>query len=51
VEIRGDELPVFWACGVTPQVAVRNARPPICITHVPGKMLITDLLNAELSVL
>lgn len=51
VEIRDGELPVFWACGVTPQLALRNARPPICITHVPGKMLITDLLNAELSVL
>ncbi len=51
VELRDDELPVFWACGVTPQVAVRNAKPPICITHVPGKMLITDLLNAELAIL
>lgn len=50
VEVRADELPVFWACGVTPQVAVRNAKPPICITHAPGKMLITDILNAELSV-
>ncbi|UTW14214.1 putative hydro-lyase [Marinobacterium rhizophilum] len=51
IELRDGELPVFWACGVTPQVAVRNAKPPICITHVPGKMLITDLLNAELSIL
>ncbi len=51
VELYANELPVFWACGVTPQVAVRNAKPPICITHVPGKMLITDLLNAELAIL
>jgi len=51
VDIRADELPVFWACGVTPQIAVRNAKPPICITHVPGKMLIADLLNAELAIL
>lgn len=41
-DIRGDEIPVFWACGVTPQNAVREARPPLCITHTPGSMLITD---------
>lgn len=35
--------PVFWACGVTPQNAIREARPPICITHKPGAMLITDV--------
>lgn len=51
VPIGEDELPVFWACGVTPQIAIRNAKPPICITHVPGKMLVTDLLNDELAVL
>ncbi len=49
--MRDDELPVFWACGVTPQVAVERARPPICITHKPGAMLITDLLNSNLSVI
>jgi uncharacterized protein YcsI (UPF0317 family) len=37
------EVPLFWACGVTPQVAIRKARPPICITHAPGSMLITDI--------
>ncbi len=42
-EFRAGEMPVFWACGVTPQVAVRNARPPLCITHRPGSMLITDI--------
>ena len=41
------ELPVFWACGVTPQVAVEAARPSICITHKPGAMLITDRRNAR----
>jgi uncharacterized protein YcsI (UPF0317 family) len=41
-EILPGEVPLFWACGVTPQVAIRNARPPICITHAPGCMLITD---------
>ena len=35
--------PVFWACGVTPQNAIRQAKPPICITHKPGCMLITDV--------
>ena len=35
--------PVFWACGVTPQNAVRHAKPSICITHKPGCMLITDV--------
>ena len=37
------EVPVFWACGVTPQAALRQARPALCITHAPGRMLITDL--------
>jgi uncharacterized protein YcsI (UPF0317 family) len=51
VMIRADELPVFWACGVTPQIALENARPPIAIAHVPGKMLLTERLNEELAVL
>jgi uncharacterized protein YcsI (UPF0317 family) len=49
IDVRGDELPVFWACGITPQAAVLRARPPICITHAPGHMLVTDLRNAELA--
>jgi uncharacterized protein YcsI (UPF0317 family) len=48
-EMRPGELPVFWACGVTPQVAVEAARPSLCITHKPGAMLITDKLNAALA--
>jgi len=48
VEVRADELPVFWACGVTPQAALAQARPAFCITHAPGSMLITDLLNNQL---
>jgi uncharacterized protein YcsI (UPF0317 family) len=36
-------VPVFWACGVTPQAAIAAARPQVCITHKPGHMLITDL--------
>ena len=43
VDVLPGEVPVFWACGVTPQAAVRAARPPLCITHKPGSMLITDL--------
>ena len=36
-------VPVFWACGVTPQAAIVQARPALCITHKPGHMLITDV--------
>ncbi|WP_210203634.1 putative hydro-lyase [Breoghania corrubedonensis] len=35
--------PVFWACGVTPQAIIRNAKLPICITHKPGTMLLTEV--------
>ena len=45
-----DQMPVFWACGVTPQVAVRSARPPLAITHTPAHMLVTDRRNASLAV-
>lgn len=38
-----DDIPVFWACGVTPQAMIARARPSICITHAPGCMLITDM--------
>jgi uncharacterized protein YcsI (UPF0317 family) len=48
VELRDGEVPVFWACGVTPQMAIQEARVPICVTHIPGHMLVTDLLNSEL---
>jgi uncharacterized protein YcsI (UPF0317 family) len=43
------EIPVFWACGVTPQSVILNAKPPFCITHAPGCMLVTDLLNHQLT--
>ncbi len=46
-----DELPVFWACGVTPQSVVATVKPEFCITHTPGYMLVTDLLNSRLAVL
>lgn len=50
VPIRADEVPVFWACGVTPQLALENAKLPLAFTHSPGCMLVTDKLNSELMV-
>lgn len=49
VNVLPNELPVFWACGVTPQAALKRAQPSFCITHAPGSMLITDLLNHQLA--
>ncbi len=49
VEIKAGEVPVFWACGVTPQSAIRAAKPSFAITHKPGCMLVTDLRNSDLS--
>jgi len=49
VAVRDDEVPVFWACGVTPQAALERARLPLAITHAPGAMLVTDLLNRDLA--
>lgn len=44
--LRG-EAPVFWACGVTSQVACRNARPDLMISHAPGYMFVTDVPVAD----
>ena len=41
-DVRDDEVPVFWACGVTAMEAVRAAAPDLFITHAPAHMLITD---------
>lgn len=43
VEVRHGEVPVYWACGVTPQNVLLNAKLPICITHSPGHMLLSDV--------
>ena len=43
VEAQPDDVPVFWACGVTPQAALMASRPPFAITHAPGHMVITDV--------
>ena len=50
VEIRPGEVPVFWACGVTPQAVLMQAKPPFAITHKPGHMFLTDLRDSELRV-
>jgi uncharacterized protein YcsI (UPF0317 family) len=50
VTVNDGELPVFWACGVTPQAVAMRARPPFMITHAPGHMFITDLLDDALAV-
>ena len=49
VPVKSDELPVFWACGVTPQAVIAEVRPDFCVTHAPGSMLITDLRNTKLA--
>ncbi|SEP08210.1 Uncharacterized protein YcsI, UPF0317 family [Methylobacterium sp. ap11] len=51
VTIGADEIPVFWACGVTPQSVIAAVRPAFAITHAPGCMLITDRRNSEYAVL
>jgi uncharacterized protein YcsI (UPF0317 family) len=48
VSTREGEQPVFWACGVTPQAALMQARPPFAITHKPGHMFLTDLKDTDL---
>jgi uncharacterized protein YcsI (UPF0317 family) len=51
VPVHADEIPVFWACGVTPQSVVANAKPEFCITHYPGSMLVTDRRNSEFAIM
>jgi uncharacterized protein YcsI (UPF0317 family) len=50
VPVNDDELPVFWACGVTPQSVIATMKPEFCITHYPGTMLVTDRKNSEFAV-
>ena len=51
VPVHEDELPVFWACGVTPQSVIMAVRPDFCITHYPGAMLVTDRRNTEFAIM
>ena len=46
-EFGPDDVAVYWACGVTPQNVLRDARPPLYITHTPGRMLVTDVTEEE----
>ncbi len=48
VTIKPTEVPVFWACGVTAQIAIANSGVPFAITHAPGHMFITDIKEEEL---
>jgi uncharacterized protein YcsI (UPF0317 family) len=43
VEAESGDVPVFWGCGVTPQAALMDSRPPFAITHAPGHMFVTDV--------
>ncbi|MEU5901036.1 MULTISPECIES: putative hydro-lyase [Streptomyces] len=47
VALEPDDIPVFWACGVTPQAAVMASRPPFAITHAPGRMFVTDARDEQ----
>ncbi|HLW65162.1 MAG TPA: putative hydro-lyase [Gemmataceae bacterium] len=48
VPVQPGEVPVFWACGVTPQAVVMAAKPPLAITHSPGHMFVTDMRDCDL---
>ncbi|WP_417384403.1 putative hydro-lyase [Gimesia sp.] len=49
VAVEPDELPVFWACGVTPQAVLMQAKPEFAITHSPGCMFVSDLKDSDLA--
>lgn len=49
VNIGPGEVPVFWACGVTPQAVAMETRPPLMLTHKPGHMFVTDWRDADLT--
>ncbi|MFT7110181.1 MAG: hypothetical protein ACI843_001849 [Psychrobacter glaciei] len=50
VTIKEGEVPVFTACGVTPQAAIAAAKPEFCITHSPGCMVVSDIPNSKLAI-
>jgi len=47
VEFHDGDVPVFWACGVTPQAALMASAPPFAITHAPGHMFVTDVPDSR----
>jgi uncharacterized protein YcsI (UPF0317 family) len=50
VDFEPDDIPVFWACGVTPQAAVMASRPPFALTHAPGQMFLSDARDEQFRV-
>ena len=51
VEVKEGDVPVFWACGVTPQAVAMQSKPPLMITHSPGHMFITDIHDEDVALL
>ena len=49
IDVKDDEVPVFWACGVTPQAVALTSKPPFMITHSPGHMFVSDLRDEQLA--
>jgi uncharacterized protein YcsI (UPF0317 family) len=47
VDAEPGDVPMFWACGVIPRGALMASTPPLAITHIPGPVLVTDMLDAE----
>jgi uncharacterized protein YcsI (UPF0317 family) len=51
VPVGDDEIPLFWACGVTPQSVIATVKPEFSITHYPGCMIVTDRRNSEFAIM
>ena len=51
VDLEPDDIPVFWACGVTPQAALTASRPPFALTHAPGQMFLGDARDEQFRVI
>ena len=51
VDVEDGDVPVFWACGVTPQAVAMSSKPPLMIAHSPGHMFITDMADEDLAML
>ena len=47
--VESDEVPVFWACGITPQAVAQESKPDFMITHYAGHMFISDRLSEEMA--
>lgn len=49
VPLKPGEVPLFWACGVTPQAVAVESKVPLMLTHAPGHMLVTDLRDEDIA--